>query len=76
MEEKINKLMVDVAEIRKDIQSMVKNHEDNSDTLKDHEARLRVLEGLQNQTKGMRVIMNVINSAVIGIIVGLIIKFV
>lgn len=73
MEEKINKLMVDVAEIRKDIQSMVKNHEDNSESLKDHETRIRVLESQQSKTSGMRVIMSLLNNALIGVVVGVVV---
>lgn len=74
-DEKLEKLMIGVAEIKKDIGGLVDNHANNTSCIKDHEFRIRALEGNQNKAKGMWDITSIISSAVIGVIVGLIIKF-
>lgn len=75
MEEKVNKLVTDVALLNQKVDLLMKNlrcsaHENK---FEDHESRIRDLEDYRNQAAGEKKIYGIISSAIVAIIVGTIV---
>lgn len=75
-EEKIDKLMTDVAVIKNEIARFPKNFAcaNHDNTFQDHEDRLRILEDYKSKITGSLLAVS-IGGSFIGVVLGLIISF-